>query len=84
MRATIRDDVKLSDRSVSGTFVGISDKGNRYICLVPKSNEVVEIDAKDAKFNETFADILERKGKLINAHYISPDLTEVTDKDPDR
>ena len=83
VRATIRDDVKLSDRSVSGTFVGISDKGNGYIFLVSKSNEVVEIDAKDAKFNETFADIRERKGKLTNAHYISPDLTEVTDKDPD-
>jgi hypothetical protein len=45
VRATIRDDKKLSDRSITGTFVGISDKGNGYIFLVGKSNELVEIDS---------------------------------------
>jgi major membrane immunogen (membrane-anchored lipoprotein) len=76
VRATIRNDTKLSDRSVSGTFVGMSDKGNGYIFLVPKSNELVEIDSKDAKFNETFADYRGRQGKLTTAHYIEPDLKE--------
>jgi transposase InsO family protein len=74
LRSTIRDDNKLSNRSVSGTFVGISDKGNGYIFLVNKSNQLVEIDSKDAKFNETFADIRERKGKLTTAQEIEPDL----------
>jgi len=76
IRATIRDDVKLSDRSVSGTFVGISDKGNGYIFLIGKSNELATIDAKDAKFNETFSDIRERQGKLSPANHISPDLQD--------
>jgi hypothetical protein len=63
VRPTIRTDKKLSDRSVSGTFVGISDKGNGYIFLIKKSNNLVEIGSKDAKFNETFADVRDRKGK---------------------
>jgi hypothetical protein len=54
----------------------MSDKGNGYIFLVPKSNELVEIDSKDAKFNETFADYRGRQGKLTTAHYIEPDLKE--------
>jgi hypothetical protein len=76
VRATIRQDKKLSDRSVSGTFVGISDKGNGYIFLIQKSDELVDIDSKDAKFNETFSDYRERQGKLTKAPYILPDLTE--------
>ena len=74
--AKIRDDKKLSDRSVSGTFVGMSDKGNGYIFLVPKSNTFEEIDSKDAKFNETFADYRGRQGKLNGPSYIDPDLKE--------
>ena len=79
LRSTIRNDTKLSDRSISGTLVGISDKGNGYIFLVRKLTklvelELVEIDSKDVKFNETFADIRERKGKLTTAHEIEPDL----------
>jgi transposase InsO family protein len=76
IRAMIRDDKKLSDRSVSGTFVGISDKGNGYIFLIQKSNELVQIDSKDAKFNETFSDYRGRQGKLTKAPYIDPDLRE--------
>jgi hypothetical protein len=76
VRATIRNDKKLSDRSVSGTFVGMSDKGNGFIFLIRKSNELVEIDSKDAKFNETFADYREQQGKLTKAPYIDPDLKE--------
>jgi hypothetical protein len=74
VRATIRDDNKLSDRSVSGTFVGLSDKGNGYNFLVGSSNELVEIDSKDAKFNETFSECRDRQGKLSSANHIPPDL----------
>ncbi len=45
---TTRIDKKLSDRSVSGTFVGISDKGNGYIFLIRKSNTLIEVGSKDA------------------------------------
>jgi hypothetical protein len=78
VRPTIRADQKLSDRSISGTFVGISDKGNGYIFLISKSNrfvEFVEVDSKDAKFNETFSDYRGRQGgKIMTAHFIDPDL----------
>ena len=59
VRATIRADKKLSDRSVSGTFIGHSTRGNGYIFLVNKTNgtngQYDEIDSIDAKFNETFS-----------------------------
>ena len=80
IRATIRDDKKLSDRSVSGTFVGISEKGNGYIFLIQKSNELVEIDSKDAKFNETFSDYRAQQGQLTRASYIDPDLKEANEE----
>jgi hypothetical protein len=76
VRSTIRADKKLSDRSISGTFVGISDKGNGYILLVGKSNKLVQIDSKDAKFNETFSDYRERQGQLSLANHITPDLMD--------
>jgi hypothetical protein len=76
VRATIRQDNKLSDRSIIGTFVGISDKGNGYIFFIQKSNELIEIDSKDAKFNESFSDYRGRQGKLTTAPYINPDLME--------
>ena len=62
LRPTIRNDKKLSDRSVSATLVGISDKGNGYVFRIKKLNTLVEVDSKDVKFNETFADIRERQG----------------------
>ncbi len=80
VRAKIRDDQKLSDWSVSGTFVGVSDKGNGYIFLIQKSNELVQIDSKDAKFNETFSDYRGRQGKLTKASYIDPDLKEANEE----
>ena len=72
-------DKKVSDRSVSGTFVGISTKGNGYIFLVNSANrlaEFVEIDSKDAKFNETFSDYRGRQGKTTEANHIAPDLRD--------
>ena len=77
VRATTRQDKKLSDRSVSGTFVGISTKGNGYIFLVNSTNrlaEFVELDSKDVKFNETFSDFRGRQGKITEANHIAPDL----------
>jgi hypothetical protein len=90
VRSTIRNDNKLSDRSVSGTFVGVSDKGNGYIFLIKKSNALVkvdsktlvEIDSKDAKFNETFSDYRERQGKLTTAPLIDADLRVIDDISP--
>jgi hypothetical protein len=83
VRATARNDIILSDRSVSGTFVGLSEKGNGYIFLIRKSNALVEIDSKDAKFNETFSDYRDRQGKLKSASYIEPDLRVVSDDNKD-
>jgi hypothetical protein len=86
VRPTIREDTKLSDRSISGTFVGVSDKGNGYIFLIKKSYTFVEIDSKDAKFNETFADCRARQGKLTTANNIEPDLRieveDLSDEEP--
>jgi transposase InsO family protein len=77
VRATIRTDKKLSDRSVSGTFIGHSGHGNGYIFLVPKTssnkNECIEVDSTDVKINETFSPCRERLGKLSPANAI--DLT---------
>ena len=74
VRATRRDDNKLSDRSESGTFVGMSQKGNGYIFLVARLNKIIEIDSKDVKFNETFSDCRERKGQLSSGANITSDL----------
>ncbi len=52
----------------------MSDKGNGYIFLINKSDSFVEIDSKDAKFNETFSDYRARQGKVMTAPYIDPDL----------
>ncbi len=84
VRATIRADKKLSDRSVSGTFVGISDKGNGCIFLIQKSTELVEVDTKDAKFNETFADYRGKQGKLTMAPFIDADLKDETERNNER
>jgi hypothetical protein len=85
VRATIRADKKLSDRSISGTFIGHSRHGNGYIFLVRKpsgQNYILdEIDSRDAKFNETFSPYRERQGKLTSTNEIDPDLTTETEQD---
>ena len=85
VRATIREDKKLSDRSVSGTFIGHSTKGNGYIFLVPKRTGMcelyTEIDSNDVKFNETFSPCRERKGKLTSGAVMDPDLTTDPNED---
>jgi hypothetical protein len=54
----------------------MSDKGNGFIFLIQKTNTLIEIDSKDAKFNETFADCRAIQGKLTAANCIDPDLKE--------
>jgi hypothetical protein len=79
VRPSARNDTKLSNRSVSGTFVGMSDKGNGYVFLIGSSNKFVEIYSRDAKFNETFSDYRDRQGKLKAAPIIAPDLRVETE-----
>jgi hypothetical protein len=81
-------DNKLSDRSISGTFIGHSPHGNGYIFLVPNPSGATsgphqydEIDSRDVKFNETFAPCRERKGKLSNGSPIPPDLMTTNEYD---
>jgi hypothetical protein len=87
VRTTIRTDKKLSDRSISGTFIGHSSHGNGYIFLVQKTssnhNECIEVDSKDAKFIETFSPCRERHGKLSPANVIGPDLSTESDTSKD-
>ncbi len=56
VRATIRLDKKLSDRSISGTFIGHSTHGNGYVFLIqnPKSNngQYIEIDYADTSWTQ--------------------------------
>jgi hypothetical protein len=85
VRATVRADKKLSDRSVSGTFIGHSLYGNGYNFLIRTTtgtiNQFEEIDSADAKFNETFSPHRARQGKLASGNEIAPDLTTVPESD---
>jgi hypothetical protein len=85
VRATIRSDKKLSDRSIRGTFLGHSTHGNGYIFLVQKNSghtsQYVEIDSSDAKFNETFSPYRARQGTLSTGNKIEPDLTTTPESD---
>jgi transposase InsO family protein len=78
VRPSERGNNKLSDRSEKGTFLGMSKHGNGYIFRIQRINKVVEIDSKDVKFNETFSDCMDRKGKLIKGgRVLDPDLLEI-------
>ena len=57
IRASRRPNGKLSDRAEKGTLMGMSTKGNGYLFRVPRTREIVEVDSKDALFNELFADV---------------------------
>jgi hypothetical protein len=78
VRSTQRGNNKLSDRSEKGTFIGMSKHGNGYLFRIQRNNTVVEIDSKDVKFNETFSDCMDRRGKLIKGgRVLDPDLLEI-------
>jgi transposase InsO family protein len=73
-----RENNKLSSRSEKGTFIGMSRLGNGYIFKVERTNQIVEIDSADVKFNETFSDCRDRKGKIIKGgRVLDPDLINV-------
>ena len=62
IRASRRENGKLDDRSERGVLVGMSAKGNGWIFYVPRTRETATIvDSADAKFNELFYDVKERK-----------------------
>ncbi len=46
---------------------------------IKKLNTLIEVDSKDAKFNETFSEYRERQGKLTTAPFIAADLREEDD-----
>jgi hypothetical protein len=71
----VRDHNKLSVISETGIFIGMSMIGNGYVFQVNRTNRIVEVDSKDVKFNETFSDIIDRKGKVIKGgRVLDPDL----------
>ena len=75
VRATKRENNKLSDRSEKGTLIGMSTLGNGYIFRIQRTKQIVEIDSRDVKFNETFSDCMDRKGRKIKGgKVLDPDL----------
>jgi transposase InsO family protein len=75
VRATKRENNKLSDRSEKGTLIGMSTLGNGYIFRIQRTNQIVDIDSRDAKFNETFSDCMDKKGRRIKGgKVLDPDL----------
>ena len=73
-----RENNKLSTRSEKGTFIGMSKLGNGFIFWVERTKRNEEIDSKDVKFNETFSDCRDRKGKIIKGgRVLDPDLINV-------
>ncbi len=83
VRPSRRENSKLSNRSEKGTLIGMSKAGNGYIFKIQRTNQVVEIDSKDVKFNETFSDCMDRKGKNVKGgRVLDPDLFNVTECRP--
>ena len=75
VRGTKRENNKLSDRSEKGTLIGMSSLGNGYIFRIQRTKQIVEIDSRDAKFNETFSDCMDKKGRRIKGgRVLDPDL----------
>ena len=80
VRSKKRANNKLSSRSEHGTFIGMSRVGNGYIFRIKRTNNVVEIDSKDVKFNETFSDCMDKKGRSIKGgRVLEPDLINELD-----
>jgi hypothetical protein len=53
----------------------MSAVGNGYIFRIQRTNRVVEVDSRDAKFNETFSDCMDRQGRQIKGgKVLDPDL----------
>ena len=75
-----RSNNKVSARSEKGTFIGMSKLGNGFLFRVARTKEFVEVDSADVKFNETFSDCRDRKGKIIKGgRVLDPELFNVPD-----
>ena len=73
-----RGNGKISSRSEKGTFIGMSKLGTGFIFRVERIKQFVEVDSADVKFNETFSDCRDRKGKIIKGgRVLDPDLFNV-------
>jgi hypothetical protein len=82
IRPSVRASNKFSNRSEHGTLLGMSSKGNGYIFRVDRNHTIVEVDSKDVKFNETFSDIRDHKGRLIRRGVVLPPDLHTT-REPD-
>jgi hypothetical protein len=58
-----RESNKLSSRSEKGTLVGMSAVDKGYLFRIQRTNRIVEIDSRDVKFNETFSNCMDKKGR---------------------
>ncbi len=75
VRPKERQHNKISSRSEQGTFIGMSKIGNGFIFRIKRTNTTVEVDSADVKFNETFSDCMDRKGRTIKGgRILQPDL----------
>jgi transposase InsO family protein len=80
VRPKQRQNGKLSSRSEKGTFIGMSKVGNGFIFRIQRTNTTVDVDSADVKFNETFSDCIDRKGRLIKGgRVLQPDLINELD-----
>ncbi len=65
----------------------MSKLGNGFIFRVQRTNQIVEIDSADVKFNETFSDCRDRQEKLVKGgRVLDPNLInspEPEDKEPE-
>jgi hypothetical protein len=53
----------------------MSPIGNGYIFRIKRLNQTVEVDSADVKFNETFSDCMDRKGRKIKGgRVLDPNL----------
>jgi hypothetical protein len=51
---------------------------------IERTRQFVEVDSADAKFNETFSDCMDKKGKIIKGgRVLDPDLYNVPDMEAD-
>jgi hypothetical protein len=55
----------------------MSSKGNGFIFYVPRNITLTEVDSKDVLFDETFHDVRDRHGKIVeHGTALTPDLVE--------
>jgi hypothetical protein len=58
----------------------MSKIGNGFIFRIKRTNETVDVDSADAKFNETFSDCRDKKGRIIKGgKVLDPDLINELD-----